>query len=93
MAQIESDSIRAGIWQPTSTDTADGTEYLAVQQVVSCDVETAGHDIPNDISCLGCDGGWTSYAYEVSVSVSVGVGVGVGVSVGVSVSVSVSVSV
>ena len=58
------DAIRAGIWQPTSDSTEDGYEYLAVQQVVSCDVVTAGHDIPNDIACYGCNGGWPSNAYE-----------------------------
>ncbi len=32
--------------------------------MVSCDVQTSGHDISNDIACYGCEGGWTSYAYE-----------------------------
>ena len=64
VAQVESDAIRAGIWEPKSKTTEDGFEYLGVQQVVSCDVQTSGHDISNDIACYGCEGGWTSYAYE-----------------------------
>lgn len=64
VSQVESDSIRAGIWQPKSDSTEDGYEYLAVQQVVSCDVVTSGHDIPNDVACYGCEGGWPSNAYE-----------------------------
>ena len=64
VSQVESDSIRAGIWQPKSDSTEDGYEYLAVQQVVSCDVVTSGHDIPNDVACYGCEGGWPTSAYE-----------------------------
>ena len=56
VSQVESDAIRAGIWEPTSDNTEDGYDYLAVQQVVSCDVETAGHDLPNDVACYGCEG-------------------------------------